>query len=174
MARIVTPPATVTEPAAHILDAPNSRPDYPLVRPAPLSGGGLGPVAVALQRLCGLRIDVTALRVEVGAGSRSCSPADRELAHLLHGEMLLAEHRAGLGPVALYVGPRQGGEAAVERLIGQEVARALFAERRYDLLPTAGIALVHARADMLVDGLLDLSLRGAPVRQLMDFLPQAA
>ncbi len=174
MARIVTPPATVTEPAAHLLDAPNSRPDYPLVRPAPLACGRpgpvAGPVALALQRLCGLHIDVTALRLECGP----TAPAGRILANLLHGEVLLAEHRPGLGPVALYVGPRQGGEAAVERLIGQKVARALFAHRRYDLLPAAGMAVVHARADMLVDGLLDLSLHDAPIRGLLDFLPQAA
>ncbi len=203
MARIVTPPATVTEPAAHALDAPNSRPDYPLVRPAPLSrqhhrvpGGGLrgggpqgsgpqgsgpegsgakgsGAVTRALARLAGLRLTVTAVRLDLACGPLS----SRDLAETLQSDLLLAEHRPGLGLIALYVGPRPNGPegaAVVERRLGEELTRVLFSEQRYDLLASARVAMVHCDADLLSDGLLESSLQAADSLALGDLLPQAA
>lgn len=173
MARIVTPPATVTSPAARTLDAPNSRPDYPLVRPAPLSRVGVGAVTRTLERLSGLRLSVTAVRLAI-----ECDPAEgRELASRLQSDLLLTEYRPGLGLLALYVGPRPAGPAGdrvLEARIVEELTRALFAEPLYAQVQRCAVAMVHRQADMLVDGMLDQALHDAPATPLVDLLPRAA
>ena len=114
MAWTVTSPATVTQPVAHALDAPNGRSDYPLVRPAPLSPRKSDrAVTRAIERLSDLRLTATVVRVDLACGPVSC----RDLAMTLRSDMLLAEHRPGVGLVVLYIGPRPAGpncEATVE------------------------------------------------------------
>lgn len=178
MARIVTSPATVTQPAAHALDAPNGRPGYPLVRPAPLSSSGLasrrvGAVTRAVERLADLRLTATAARVDLACSAKDC----RDLAETLRSDMLLAEHRAGQGLVVLYIGPRPAGstcKSVIEARIGQELTRLLISEQRYDLLSSAKVAMVHRELDLLTDGLLDMALDAADSTPLVDLLPQAA
>lgn len=95
----------------------------------------------------------------------------------LRSDMLLAEHRPGVGLVVLYIGPRPAGpncEATVEARIGQELTRVLLSEQRYDLLSSARVAMVHRELDLMTDGLLDVALRAADSIPLVDLLPQAA
>lgn len=174
MAWTVTSPATVTQPVAHALDAPNGRSDYPLVRPAPLSPRKSDrAVTRAIERLSDLRLTATVVRVDLACGPVSC----RDLAMTLRSDMLLAEHRPGVGLVVLYIGPRPAGpncEATVEARIGQELTRVLLSEQRYDLLSSARVAMVHQELDLMTDGLLDVALRAADSIPLVDLLPQAA
>ena len=146
MAWTVTSPATVTQPVAHALDAPNGRSDYPLVRPAPLSPRKSDrAVTRAIERLSDLRLTATVVRVDLACGPVSC----RDLAMTLRSDMLLAEHRPGVGVVVL-------------------------SEQRYDLLSSARVAMVHRELDLMTDGLLDVALRAADSIPLVDLLPQAA
>jgi hypothetical protein len=177
MARIVTPPATVTHPAARTLDAPEGRPDYPLVRPAAFSPAYAAPdtgaVTRALERLAGLRLKVTAIRLDAGCGQRT----GRALAEALGSALLLTEFRPGLGLVALYVGPRPAGpegERVLAARIAEDLTRALFVEHRYGAFDDARIAMVHCEVDALTDGMLDQALRAETPMPLVDLLPRAA
>ncbi|WP_119168530.1 hypothetical protein [Algihabitans albus] len=127
----------------------------------------------AVERLADLRLVATAVRVDLACGPLDC----RDLAETLRSDMLLAEHRVGLGLVVLYIGPRPAGpncESVIEARIGQELTRVLISEQRYDLLSSARVAMVHRELDLLTDGLLDMALHAADATSLVDLLPQAA
>jgi hypothetical protein len=119
--------------------------------------------------LAAARLDVTAARVDLGD-----SRLEAAVAASLESPTLLTEYRHNTGLVVLYVGPRQDSDRGIEALIGEELARILFALHRYDLLPQAAVTFVHAQADTLAEGLLDARLSDLSGRALLDLLPQAA